>query len=382
AAPADGGWSRWRYYWEEWLLRDRKAKFRRFVGAIAAGEERPFYFLHTVLPHRPYIYLPSGTSYRGERDGLDVPERWPDEPLAPVLAYQRHLLQVGFVDRLLGELVAQLRAAGVYDRALLVVVADHGVSFRPGEVTRNVTDTNFDEQERVPLFVKLPGQRAGRVSDRNVELVDVLPTIAQTLGIAVPWRMDGHSMLDKQAPERPNKTVLAWSSGTMETFPGRFAPAAMRRAIAYRLSLFGSGGSPAELFGIGEARSLLGRSLADSGVTGAVPIAVELDRGPRGKIDALPCIRGKLLDAADARGALAVEIGGIVRAVTLPFTAKNGAIRLAAPIAESPSRAGAEVRVLRLPAELSPALSSPAPASPGDRAGADTDRHSRSRGRG
>jgi hypothetical protein len=299
-----------------------------------------------------------------------------------VLAYQRHLLQVAFVDRLLGELVAQLRATGVYDRALLVVVADHGVSFRPGEVTRNVTDTNFDEQERVPLFVKLPRQRTGRVSDRNVELVDVLPTIAQTLGIAVPWRMDGRSVFDEQAPERRNKTVLAWSSGKTVTFPGRFAAAAMRRAIAQRLSLFGAGGGVAQLFGIGEARALLGRSLADAGVTGAVPVAVELDRGPRGKADTLPCIRGRLLDAADASGVLAVEIGGIVRAVTLPFTAKNGTIRIAAPVAESPAAGTAGVRVLRLPAELSPALSPTAPASPGDRAGADRAPRSRSRARG
>ena len=37
----------------------------------------------------------------------------------------------------------------------------------------------------VPLFIKLPGQTEGRIDDRNVESVDILPTIADVLGISI-----------------------------------------------------------------------------------------------------------------------------------------------------------------------------------------------------
>ena len=40
------------------------------------------------------------------------------------------------MDTLLGEMVAQMRRTGLYDRALVVVMADHGVSFRVGATDR------------------------------------------------------------------------------------------------------------------------------------------------------------------------------------------------------------------------------------------------------
>ena len=45
-------------------------------------------------------------------------------------SYQRHLLQVMFVDRLVGELIRQLQQENLYDSTLLVLTADHGASFR------------------------------------------------------------------------------------------------------------------------------------------------------------------------------------------------------------------------------------------------------------
>ena len=71
-------------------------------------------------------------------------------------------MQLRFTDRLLGELLRRLRTIGLYDQALLVVAADHGVSFRPDGPRRNVTPANVGEIGGVPLFVKAPGKgRAG-----------------------------------------------------------------------------------------------------------------------------------------------------------------------------------------------------------------------------
>ena len=62
---------------------------------------------------------------------------WTDNQSAVNQYWQRHLLQLGFTDRLLGRLVTRLRRAGLYDRSLLVVTADHGASFRPGDNRRS-----------------------------------------------------------------------------------------------------------------------------------------------------------------------------------------------------------------------------------------------------
>ena len=45
----------------------------------------------------------------------------------------------------------------------------------------------------MPLFVKRPGQRRGRVSDVYARTLDVTPTIADVLGWRLGYRADGHS---------------------------------------------------------------------------------------------------------------------------------------------------------------------------------------------
>ena len=55
-------------------------------------------------------------------------------------------------------------------------------------------------------FVKLPQQVSGVVSDRVVETIDILPTIADVLSATVPYEVDGRSLLDVSAPDRPPRT--------------------------------------------------------------------------------------------------------------------------------------------------------------------------------
>ena len=155
-----------------------------------------------MLPHRPWRYLPDGRRYespRPYRDGLFG--RWPRDGRIVEIAWQRHLLQTALVDRMLTRLVARLEATGAYGRSLVVVVADHGSAFRPGDHSRIVTTTNVGEIAPVPLFVKAPRQRRGAVDDSDVETTDVLPTVARQLGIRLPWRTDG-----VPADTRPRRT--------------------------------------------------------------------------------------------------------------------------------------------------------------------------------
>ena len=87
---------------------------------------------------------------------------------------QRHLLQAQYTDRLVGELMEGLRAEGLYDDSLVIVTADHGLSFETGTSPRNVTDSTIDAIAYAPLFVKAPGPgRVDPIDDSNLMSFDL-----------------------------------------------------------------------------------------------------------------------------------------------------------------------------------------------------------------
>ena len=144
-------------------------------------------FHHQVFPHQPWEFLPSGRRYRGDPDPFEGGLSSPVASTTPFLTHQnqqRFLLQVGFVDRELGLLLDRLERTGLFDGALLVVTADHGISFDIGVSERRaVSQGKIAEVAPVPFFVKAPHQRHSRVRRAYVHTIDVLPTIADVLGL-------------------------------------------------------------------------------------------------------------------------------------------------------------------------------------------------------
>ncbi len=189
----------------------RHRQAQEFIRSIEASPAPRLYFMHSNLPHMPYEYFPSGTIYfrhaliRGihKRNNLDV---WSDDSLALAEATQRFVLQVRFVDRIVGNLIARLQQQKLYDEALIIITADHGVSIRAGDLRRGISEVNQRDIAGVPLFIKTPKQKRGVVSDRNVELVDILPAIADVLGLPLDWPTDGRSPFT--GPERSHKTMF------------------------------------------------------------------------------------------------------------------------------------------------------------------------------
>ena len=74
--------------------------------------------MHVLLPHEPWLYLPTGQQFTALRQnvGLLRNGRWVDDRWAAAVNHQRYLLQLGYVDTLLGRLVARLREVDVYGR--------------------------------------------------------------------------------------------------------------------------------------------------------------------------------------------------------------------------------------------------------------------------
>ena len=145
--------------------------------------------------------MPSGQHYStGSGHELFFDEgNWVDDEALVAHAFQRYQLQLGFTDRQLGRLIERLKRIGLYDRALILVFADHGFGLDPGGSRRSVNRQNFSDILLVPLFVRFPGQTKGVVSEVNAELVDLLPTIAEVLDLPIGWRIDGVSLLAEAA---------------------------------------------------------------------------------------------------------------------------------------------------------------------------------------
>ena len=242
---------------------ERDAEVQEFVDSLRPSARPTFSFLHVLLPHHPWEYLPDGKSYAsdlGFQPGLRN-EGWVGDPELAIQAQQRHLLQVGYTDLALGRILDKLEEVGLYDDSLIVVVADHGVSFRPGGERRRVEPGNMEDIAFMPLFVKAPGQTRGETVEGSARTIDIVPTVADLLGVEIPWKVDGRSLVAPHAGDGDDKVLIGTSSG--EVVEGDLADLVQRldAVLARQVQLFGEEDDTPGLFGIGPRPELLGLPL-------------------------------------------------------------------------------------------------------------------------
>ena len=226
-----------------------------FVSSVVlepgTGVERGFEVYDATLPHR-FLRLDTGQRRAeattdaargwleqqvrsGRRDGLflwvhyidphaqyDAPPPWGDRFVDPAYAgpvtgdveqffgiVQREIPvdaadvrfladrydgEIAYAAAQFGRLLEALDALGL-DDTLVVYTADHGESLGEHDYYFDHGEYLYDDQLRVPLIVRHPELPAARVVDDQVEIVDILPTILEFVGIAVPDRLRGRSLL-------------------------------------------------------------------------------------------------------------------------------------------------------------------------------------------
>jgi arylsulfatase A-like enzyme len=89
----------------------------------------------------------------------------------------------------LAPVIAELKALGLYDRTIIIVVADHGEEFYEHKGFNHGL-TLYDEVVRVPLIIRVPGAAPHRVTEL-AQTVDILPTLLGLLRIPVPQQAQG-----------------------------------------------------------------------------------------------------------------------------------------------------------------------------------------------
>jgi hypothetical protein len=337
-------------------VKDREASFETFVRALHPVTKPTLFFIHVLLPHYPWEHVPSGRAYpEFTIPGLTA-DFWTGNEFEAEQAWQRHIAQVGYVDRLLGQLEQRLRAAGLWDESLVVLVADHGVSFRAGEARKAVTPANAEDLAYMPLFVKAPGQERGRTVDATVSTLDILPSMASILGIRLPWRVQGHSVAGQQVPSRATVSLDENDGGTLVVDSAELERRREER-LAVQTRLFGSTWD--DLYAFGNGPKLVGKPAAEAGLDEAANAVARLDPQP-GDWHAGPAIvpafvRGSVTGSG-AAGVLsvAVVVNGRIGAVVPPYPGSDGP-RFSALLPESLFRNGAnQIRAVALSAAPSP----------------------------
>lgn len=355
--PIDQGWKDFRAavatQGKEDAFRDRfravreghpAAPFERFIEQTSTTPGPALHFLHILLPHSPWRYTRDGREYdrTTERPGLEY-GRWVFDDWNVAQGYQRHLMQLQLADRLLGELLDQLESEGLYDDAAVVVMADHGASFTPGTSLRVIDRETFAEIGAVPFLVKRPGQTAGEVSDRPVEIVDVLPTILDVIGAPAPAGIDGVSAFD-DAPPRTVKRFFG-AAGPLE-----FEPTLddLWAVVERKHEIFGAG--DALPFPFGMAPPGMGELLGTPAPSAPTPVpqltaAIEnpelygnVDRD-RPTVPAM--VSGVLAGEVRGRPAVAVAVNGEILSIALTDPPEAEGRRFRALVPPSSLRDGA-----------------------------------------
>jgi hypothetical protein len=317
---------------------ERLATFLK--GFDASGDEPTLNYIHSLLPHVPWTYLPSGQTYpKPGRAPGSVSPGWGDDEWLVDQAYQQHLVQVQFVDTYLGEVIDELKAKDMYDEALIVVLADHGVTVRPNTYhRRHATEETIGDVAAIPLFIKYPNQAgAGVIDDYRVETIDVLPTIADVLDVDVPWSVDGTSLFSGDRPVRTESQIHGDKGVITFGVDGSEARAIAARKIQH----FGPDG-PFGLAPPGQA-DLLGVPVADIDVErGSGATAFIRDSGNYTDVDvegpSIPAwIRGTITPGPSDKDdmIIAVAVNGEIAAVTRTFVNDDGAIEYGALIPPS-----------------------------------------------
>jgi arylsulfatase A-like enzyme/thioredoxin-like negative regulator of GroEL len=140
---------------------------------LGKNRQSPFFvWVHLYDPHAPYDPPAPYDKFKDPYDG-----------------------EVAYADAALGKLFGYLRQRGLYDRALIAVMSDHGEALGAhGEAMHGIF--LYDETIRVPLLFKLPSALlAGKRVAARVRLVDVAPTLLSMLSLPLPPTFQGETLV-------------------------------------------------------------------------------------------------------------------------------------------------------------------------------------------
>jgi arylsulfatase A-like enzyme len=172
------------------ILAEVRGNFADFLAARKPGQPW-LYWMGTTTTHRTWIKGSGKKLWGIEPDQLKgkLPRFLPDVP-AIREDVADYLGECQAVDAYVGALLQSLEAAGELENTVIVLSGDHGMPGVPlGKCNLN------DFGTAVPLIVRYPGAKPGRVIDDLVRLPDLMPTFLEIGHVTAPTGLYGVSLL-------------------------------------------------------------------------------------------------------------------------------------------------------------------------------------------
>ncbi len=186
-------------------------------------DTRFFLFVNYNSPHEPY------------EPPKKLLERVPPPPAGPKDPNVRmYMAEAAKDDEAIGVLMSTLEEAGLRDRTIVVLTADHGETLSSAHqgtsglekmpIRYHHAVSNFEETTRVPIVIVAPGLLpAGVEVKARARTIDIVPTIEELLGIEHHPRMSGKSLvgLAKGEAEPDERVVVTEGRSTRAIMHGR-----------------------------------------------------------------------------------------------------------------------------------------------------------------
>jgi hypothetical protein len=317
---------------EQSLRSNRKAQFESFIRSLDRYPKSTLHFFHTVFPHSPFEYLPSGKIYTDFWPKIGIYEEtpvWKGSEGAVERVHQGLRLQEALADHFVGLLVKELKEKNLYDDCLLIITADHGASFIDNHSKRMPDRDNFGDIAFVPLFIKYPGQISGKRDESNVELIDIVPTIKDVIGAEIDWEFEGRSLVNVDTIPKKKKVLPKFGGGTLQLSQDEYVDS-KQKALARKVESFSLDDPRSDLFRYGPGLEYVGQPesiLYDKLVEGSyqcdgIKALTNIDLNQ----NILPCrLIGTVSSASEnpLKLYLAFVVNGVIEVVSKPMESNN-----------------------------------------------------------
>ncbi|MFB6189220.1 MAG: sulfatase [Halapricum sp.] len=166
----------------------------------------------SIDTHGPYFVRGDSSEFGNSQSDMLLESEVNADNLEKARSLYRDMVR--YNDEQFGHLLDRLRAAGRYEDALVILVADHGEGF--GEHTSFLdmpivghNSVAYEELVHIPMLVKYPGGRwAGTTEDALTQLLDVHPTVTDVCGVERPDPVQGRSLVPSSNELSDDRTLF------------------------------------------------------------------------------------------------------------------------------------------------------------------------------